>query len=107
MTGAALLRILRKHGLRRGRAGPGSLSREGLDQQMSHTVDLEHDSAGWWLASARDIRGCHTQGRSIRQALSRMREALAACLGEDIAADQIEPCIHLPLEAREAVARYE
>jgi hypothetical protein len=36
-----------------------------------------------------------------------MREALAACLGEDIAADQIEPCIHLPLEAREAVARYE
>lgn len=74
---------------------------------MRYAVDLERDESGWWVANARDVRGCHTQGRSVRQALSRAREALAACLGRDIAADQIQPRIHLPIEAREAVARYE
>ncbi len=74
---------------------------------MTYTIDLEHDEAGWWVAVARGVAGCHTQGRSIRQALSRAREALAACVGEEVAPDEIVPCIHLPAEARRVVARHE
>jgi predicted RNase H-like HicB family nuclease len=74
---------------------------------MRYTIDLEHDEAGWWVATARDVPGCHTQGRSIRQALSRVREAMAACVGEDVAPDELEPRVHLPAETRRVVARYE
>ena len=74
---------------------------------MKYTIDLERDESGWWVATARDIPGCHTQGRSIRQSLSRVREALAVCVGEHVAADALEPCVHLEDEARRAVSRYE
>jgi predicted RNase H-like HicB family nuclease len=74
---------------------------------MRYAVDLERDDAGWWIVSARGVSGCHTQGRSIRQALSRMREALSVCVDESIASDQLDPCVHLPAEARQVVARYE
>ena len=74
---------------------------------MTYTVDLQRDEAGWWVASVRDVPGCHTQGRSIRQSLSRVREALAACAGHDVPADALEPRVHLESEARRAVSRYE
>ena len=74
---------------------------------MMYAIDLEHDESGWWVGTGRGVRGCHTQGRSIRQALSRMREALAVCVGEDIASDQLDPCVHLPAGASSVVQRYE
>jgi predicted RNase H-like HicB family nuclease len=74
---------------------------------MRYSVDLERDEAGWWIASARGVAGCRTQGRSIRQALSRICEALAACVDADVAPEQLVPSIHLPAEARSAVERYE
>jgi predicted RNase H-like HicB family nuclease len=74
---------------------------------MSYTIDLERDTGGWWVATARDVPGCHTQGRSIRQSLSRIREALAACIGEDISSDSLTPSVHLPAEAGRVVTRYE
>jgi len=74
---------------------------------MRYAVDLERDEAGWWVASARGVSGCHSQGRSIRQALSRIREALAVTVDVEVALDQIEPCVHLPAVARLVVARYE
>jgi len=74
---------------------------------MRYAVDLERDEAGWWVVSARGVSGCHAQGRSIRQALSRMREALSVCVDEDIASGQLDACVHLPAEARLVVARYE
>lgn len=74
---------------------------------MIHPVDLKRDEAGWWVASARDVSGCRTQGRSIRQAMSRIREALEACTGDVIEPDELEPRIHLSADARRVVAEYE
>lgn len=74
---------------------------------MRYVIELDRDEAGSWVAAARGVPGCHTQGRSIRQALSRMREALAVCVDEEVVSDQIEACVHLPAEARLAVSRYE
>ncbi len=73
----------------------------------SYAIDLEHDGSGWWLATARGVAGCHTQGRSIRQSLSRVCEALEVCTGERVTTDQLEPRVHLPAEARRVVTRYE
>jgi len=73
---------------------------------MTYAIDLERDEAGHWVASARDVMGCHTQGRSLRQALSRMRDALAVCLDRDVAMDELAAHVQLPTEVREAVARY-
>lgn len=43
----------------------------------SYTVNYERDETGWWIASVKEVPGCHTQGRSIAQARRRIREALS------------------------------
>jgi predicted RNase H-like HicB family nuclease len=77
-----------------------------LAETMTYVVDLERDEAGWWVASVVGLRGCRTQGRSIRQALARVPEAIGVCVETD---DDIElaPRAHLPRAARNAVERHE
>lgn len=48
-------------------------------QRRTYTVTYERDEAGWWVATANELVGCHTQGRSIAQARERIREAMALC----------------------------
>jgi len=73
---------------------------------MKYTVHLEFDETRRWVASIHDVPGCHTQGRSIRQAMSRAREALEVCV-DDASDAELVPEIELPTQVREAVARYE
>ena len=47
-----------------------------------YRVTYERDRDGWWVASIGSVPGCHTQGRSIRQARARIEEALALCVGD-------------------------
>ena len=42
----------------------------------SYRVSYERDELGWWVASVRGVRGCHTQGRTVDEARRRIREAL-------------------------------
>ncbi len=42
----------------------------------TYKVNYERDEAGWWMASVVGVDGCRTQGRTIKQARSRIREAL-------------------------------
>jgi len=69
-----------------------------------YTVVYERDESGAWLARVPDVPGCHTYGRSIRQAQSRIREALGLWVDD---ADQAEliPDIRLPRQARTVVSR--
>lgn len=46
----------------------------------TYTVTYERDETGWWIASVKEVSGCHTQGRSISQARRRIREALSLCV---------------------------
>lgn len=39
-------------------------------------VTFERDESGAWLVSAPRVRGCHSYGRTIEQARTRIREAL-------------------------------
>ena len=49
----------------------------------TYTVLLERDSKGWIVASVPAIPGCHTQGRTVPQALERIKEAIILCLETD------------------------
>jgi predicted RNase H-like HicB family nuclease len=73
--------------------------------RVSHIIDLEMDETGAWIATARGVRGCHTYGRSIGQALRRAREAMMVC-GVEARLVDLTPEIHLPAEARSAVNAY-
>jgi predicted RNase H-like HicB family nuclease len=42
----------------------------------SYRVAYERHDSGWWVATVRGVRGCHTQGRTIDEARRRIREAL-------------------------------
>lgn len=42
----------------------------------TYAVVYERDESGWWVATIKKVRGCHTQGRTVEQARKRIREAL-------------------------------
>jgi DNA-directed RNA polymerase specialized sigma subunit len=50
-----------------------------MAHRKSYRVTYERDADGWWVATAVDLPGCHTQGKSIGQARERLREAMELC----------------------------
>lgn len=46
-------------------------------------VIIERDSEGWYVASVPELRGCHTQARSLDTLMERIREAIELCLEVD------------------------
>lgn len=78
-----------------------------MAKQKKYTVRYELDpDSGWWVATVPEVAGCLTQGKSLRQAESRIREALALCLGDEAAeAAELERDIRLPPDLKRAVQR--
>ena len=66
---------------------------------------FERDDEGWWVASVPNIKGCHTQGRSIRQARERLREALSLFVNDVDSVELVED-LRLPAPAKRALARH-
>lgn len=50
---------------------------------------IEKDRDGYFVASVPELRGCHTQARSLDVLLRRAREAIELCL--EVEADIPEP----------------
>jgi predicted RNase H-like HicB family nuclease len=51
-------------------------------------VIIERDSEGYYVATVPELRGCHTQAKSLDTLMKRVREAIELCLeveGESIA----------------------
>ena len=44
------------------------------------TVIVERDEDGYYVASVPELRGCHTQARSLDRLITRVREAISLCL---------------------------
>ena len=42
----------------------------------TYHVPYERDDTGWWVASIREVPGCHSQGPTIDEVRRRVREAL-------------------------------
>ena len=41
---------------------------------------MEQDQDGIYVAKVPDITGCYTQGKTVEQAMERIKEAIQACL---------------------------
>jgi len=54
-------------------------------------VIIERDSEGYYVASVPELRGCHTQAKSLDKLMERIKEAIELCL-------EVEELDHLPLE---------
>jgi len=48
--------------------------------RRSFNVIIERDSEGYYVATVPELRGCHTQAKSLDTLMKRIREAIAICL---------------------------
>jgi len=44
------------------------------------TVVIEQDEEGYYIAEVPQLKGCHTQARSLDELLERIKEAIKLCL---------------------------
>ncbi len=71
----------------------------------SYRVVYEIDESGHWIAKVPRVRGCHTYGRSLSEARSRIREALGLFVADAEGAQLIDD-IRLPTAMRRLVDAY-
>ena len=69
----------------------------------TYTARYERDERGYWIADVVGISGCHTQGRSIAQARTRIREALGLFVEDAEEAELIDD-VQLPERMQHVVA---
>lgn len=50
---------------------------------MHFNVLFEQDEDGYFVATAPDIPGCYTQGKTLEEAKQRIREAIKVCLKDE------------------------
>ena len=44
------------------------------------TVIIEQDEEGYYIAEVPELRGCHTQAKSLDELMERIKEAIQLCL---------------------------
>lgn len=44
------------------------------------TVVIERDEEGYYIADVPELKGCHTQARSLDELMERIKEAIQLCL---------------------------
>ena len=54
----------------------------------SFNVIIEKDTDGFFVASVPELRGCHTQAKSLDLLMKRVREAIDLCL--EVESEKIE-----------------
>jgi predicted RNase H-like HicB family nuclease len=93
--------------LRRSERNLGALSWKRLVEEIVKTyhVTYERNESGWWVASVRGLRGCHTQGRTVDEARRRIVEAMELFV-DSVRAAKIVDDVKLPAAARKAIRAY-
>jgi predicted RNase H-like HicB family nuclease len=70
----------------------GNVNKELINRQNKRThmrkvlnfaVLIEQDEEGWFVAKAPDIPGCATQGKTEKEALERIREAIEVSVADE------------------------
>jgi predicted RNase H-like HicB family nuclease len=46
-------------------------------------VIIEQDEEGYYVATVPELKGCHTQAKSVDEVMKRVREAIALCLEDE------------------------
>ena len=80
---------------------------EGMVEMMKdeYRVVYERDETGWWTARVPEVRGCHTQGRTVDEAHRRIREALGLFI-DDANAVTLHDQVKLPGNAKKMIHEY-
>ena len=52
-------------------------------------VIIERDAEGYYVASVPELRGCHTQAKSLDTLMDRIREAIELCL--EVEGEKVSP----------------
>ena len=58
-----------------------------MTTKKEFNVVVERDREGFYVASVAELKGCHTQAKSLDELMERIREAAELCLearGEDL-----------------------
>ena len=71
----------------------------------TYHVTYERDESGWWIASVRGLRGCHTQGRTVDEARRRIVEAMELFVDNPRSAKIVDD-VKLPAAVKRAVRTY-
>jgi predicted RNase H-like HicB family nuclease len=99
------------------RSGPGAVPGQELasglntgDFRMARSravyhVEYERDPSGWWVGSIREVKGCHTQGRTIAETRRRIREALGLFVGGAERAELVD-AVRIPAGERRLLKAY-
>jgi predicted RNase H-like HicB family nuclease len=53
------------------------------------SVIIERDSEGYYIGTVPELRGCHTQARSLDTLMKRIQEAIELCL--EVEAEDLVP----------------
>ena len=56
-------------------------------KKRGFSVVIERDEDGYYVGSVPELKGCHTQAKSLDELMGRIKEAILLCLeveGEDI-----------------------
>src|SRR5579862_7987917 len=75
------------------------------ENMSQYHVSYERDKSGWWVASVREVRGCHTQGRTVDEARRRVLETLELFV-DDAQSAKIVDDVKLPAAAAKAIRAY-
>ena len=54
------------------------------------TVIIEKDEDGYFVGSVPQLKGCHTQAKSLDELMERIREATLICLETEVSVDENE-----------------
>ena len=71
----------------------------------TYRIAYERDESGWWVASVRGLRGCHTQGRTVDEARRRIVEAMELFVADARHAKIVDD-VKLPSGAAKALRTY-
>lgn len=69
---------------------------------MKYRVVYERDESGHWIATVPSVKGCHSYGRSINEARTRVREALGTVVDDADQAELVDD-VKLPAQARRLI----
>ncbi len=50
--------------------------------EKEFTVIIEQDEDGFYIAEVPALKGCYTQGKTIKEAMARIKEVIEMCLEE-------------------------
>jgi len=75
-----------------------------MEKTSNYTVIIERDEDGIYVAKVPDIPGCYSQGKTVEEAVKRVREAIQVCLeAEDMLYEPMEfvgiQQVEVPVEA--------